>query len=85
MELSSGLDLAGHELQIFGGYAGSVALRSPVGAGTFSLIGPGPLAFDWKESLLDEENADWDKLSMSVTTGAIAIPEDVTVAVAGLG
>jgi alpha-tubulin suppressor-like RCC1 family protein len=85
VQLSSGLDLAGHELRVHGGYAGSVALQAPVAGGTFALTGPGKLAFDWKESLLDAEDADWDKLSMSVNADNLVHPQNMTLEVGGLG
>jgi alpha-tubulin suppressor-like RCC1 family protein len=85
VQLSSALDLAGHELRITGGYAGSVALQAPVGGGTFALTGPGRLAFHWKESLLNAGDADSDKLLLRVSAGKLVVPEDVTLDVSGLG
>jgi hypothetical protein len=85
VQLNTGLDLAGHELRIHGGYAGSVSLQAAVSGGTFALTGPGKLAFDWKESILEEDGADWDKLLLRVSAGEVAVPEDVTLDVAGLG
>ncbi|MEI7773446.1 MAG: Ig-like domain-containing protein, partial [Verrucomicrobiota bacterium] len=85
LQLASSLDLAGNALRIYGGYAGNVTLQPTVSGGTFNLIGSGTLAFDWKESLFEEASADWDKLAMKVSTATLAIPDNVTVDVAGLG
>jgi hypothetical protein len=67
-----------------GGKQFANAGQSVVG-NSFVLNGSGTLAFDWKQSLFEEASADWDKLFMRATTGTMAIPEDVTVAVAGMG
>jgi alpha-tubulin suppressor-like RCC1 family protein len=59
--------------------------QSAVVAGAFNLRGPGRLAFEWKESLFDEEGADWDKFLLRVSAGELVLPEEVTLDVAGLG
>ena len=85
LEIVGNLDLAGHTLQVFGGVQGSVRFVDSVDTGGFALNGPGKVAFDWQELLLEDPDLDWSELYLRVDANSLTLPQGVEWNVAGLG